>query len=223
MTIPAYRPLGGRARWAGILLAVTIAVDVIAIGFDVWEVALIHRFQSGQDTTAGSLAGSDDRQAVMHAIAFLLFAATGIVFIRWFSWAYRNATALAGSELRFKPGWAIGAWFVPFLNLWRPKQIADEIWTTSEATPQPRETDMLSTWWACWLISAFVGNISGRVFFQADSLDDFRNSDLLDVASLVVEILAGVLAIIVVRSSTRRQARWAQSIGPAADDTTRSL
>jgi hypothetical protein len=51
---------------------------------------------------------------------------------RLFRRAYRNLPALGAESPRFSSGWAVGAWFVPFLNLVRPKQIMDDIWRASD-------------------------------------------------------------------------------------------
>ena len=51
--------------------------------------------------------------------------------IAWTSRLYRNLSALGVGPLRYTEGWAIGAWFIPFFNLVRPKQILDDIWRGS--------------------------------------------------------------------------------------------
>ena len=209
-------PLGRRARWAVILLAAVIAIDVIAIGSDLWQIVLINRFQDGTDVDSGPLASSDDRQSIVSAFQFLALLVSAVVFIRWFHAAYRNIASLGAPPLRFKTGWAIGGWFVPILSLWRPKQIADDIWRGSDpdapAVQEPGahsddDGRLLTTWWALWIISVFVGNVAARLFFSADSLSDIRDSDALDMASLAVDVSAAVYAILVVRHITSRQAQ----------------
>ena len=69
-----------------------------------------------------------------------VFIATGVFFLFWFHRAYRNLPALGGDR-RYGTGWAIGSWFVPFLNAWRPKQIVNDIWRESGA----RTTDEYGT------------------------------------------------------------------------------
>jgi hypothetical protein len=167
MASPLFTPLGTRARWAVILLAATVAVDAIAIWFDVWAISVVDRFVAGRDASTDALARSDDRQALIGAFELAVLLATPIFFIRWFHAAYRNIAALGATELRFKPGWAIGSWFVPFLSLWRPKQIADDIWRASApdsphaqglAWRQSNATALLTLWWALWLTSSFAAS-----------------------------------------------------------------
>ena len=218
-------PLGKRARWAVILLAATIAVDVVAIGSDLWQVILINRFLDGTDIDSGPLTSSDHRQTIVGGFQFLALLASGVVFIRWFHAAYRNIALLGAPALRFKPGWAIGAWFVPILNLWRPKQIADDIWRGSDPdAPEVREPGeridddgrLLTTWWALWIVSLFIGNFAGRLLFSADSLPDIRDSDELDMAALAFDVSAAVYAILVVRHTTSRQAQRVERLTASA-------
>jgi len=63
--------------------------------------------------------------------AVLLLIAAG-VFIAWFFQAYKNMRRLGVQGMRYGNGWAIGSWFVPILSLFRPKQIANDIWRGSE-------------------------------------------------------------------------------------------
>ena len=207
--------LDGRARWATLLLAATIVVDVLAIGSNVREITAINGFLAGSNLDPGALTSSDHGQSLVALLKFIALLASGIAFIRWFYAAYRNVTSLAPAEVRFKPGWAIGAWFVPVLNLWRPKQIANEIWHVSELQPAPagehasrlgKTTTLLALWWGFWIAGAFVGNVSSRLLFGSDTLVDIRDSDKLDIVALSIDIAAAALAILVIDRITNRLA-----------------
>ena len=197
------------------LLAATIVVNVVAIGSNLSEISAINGFLDGSNPDPGALSSSDDRQALVALCKFIAFLATGFTFIRWFHAAYRNVTALAPAEVRFKPGWAIGAWFVPILCIWRPKQIADDIWRVSDLQPRlaaervsriGKTTTVLALWWTLWIIGAFLGNFSARLVFGNDTLADIRNSDKLEIAALCIDIAAAMFAILVVQRITTRLA-----------------
>ena len=220
MSVPSYAPLGARAQWAVGLLVATTAVHVIAIISNVWEIVLIGRFLGG-DLDPAPLGSSDDRQAFVALLEFAVLVVCGITFIRWFSRAYRNSAALKPSPLHFKPGWAIGSWFVPILNLWRPKQMANEIWAATAAETslaegppaQPYQgTRLLTLWWIFWLVSGVFGNIVARRVFGGDTLEDIRDTDRLDIVALALEIVAAVLAILVVQRITDRQIARAEEL-----------
>jgi hypothetical protein len=213
-TLPsAFVPPGNRARLAIILLAATIAVDVVAIESDFLEISAVNRFLDGKDLTTAALASSDHRQTIVGLLQLAVLAVTAIVFIRWFHAVYRNIASLGATELRFKPGWAIGAWFVPLLAFWRPKQIANDIWRASEPEPPASEaqaprtgkTGLLTLWWSFWILSTVIDHSATRIFFNANTLTDFSRGAKLDIAALVLDITAAVLAILVVHRITKWQ------------------
>ena len=67
-----------------------------------------------------------------------------VVFIRWFPQAHRNAAALDPETVRYGTRWAIWSWFVPILSLFRPKQMANDIWRAG-APRGVREDDRAAT------------------------------------------------------------------------------
>jgi Domain of unknown function (DUF4328) len=208
-------PLERRARWAIVFLAATMLVDVVAIGANLRQISAINGFLDGTRLDFNALTSGDHLKSVVEVVKFIVLLASGITFIRWFHAAYRNVTLLAPVDVTYRPGWAIGAWFVPILGLWRPKQIADEIWHASELQPPParppadrlgKTTTVLALWWAFWIISSIVGNVSTRFFFGTDTLAHIRQTDELHIAALLLDIVAAAFAILVVKRITSRLA-----------------
>jgi Domain of unknown function (DUF4328) len=101
------------------------------------ERSLLADIEQGRFVTQQELDDNDVRQGLVAAADFILVTATAVFFLLWFYRAYRTLTSLGVSCLRWGYGWAIGGWFVPILSLWRPKQIANDIWRESA----PRTTD----------------------------------------------------------------------------------
>jgi hypothetical protein len=68
----------------------------------------------------------------MSAIAWIALLIPGIVlFCIWVRRANMNADALVPSGMEFTPGWAVGWFFVPFANLFKPYQVVSEIYRAS--------------------------------------------------------------------------------------------
>ena len=67
------------------------------------------------------LAGSQ-RSCFLTAFGFL---------IAWTNRAYRNLQRSVPMTCGSRDGWAVGGWFVPFLNFVRPKQIMNDVWRGS--------------------------------------------------------------------------------------------
>lgn len=83
----------------------------------------------------------------------LLHLGVHVLCAVWLFRASANAHALAAG-LRTSPAWAVGWYFVPVANLWKPYQALVEIWRASHVgdnwrtIPVPR---MLLIWWIVWL------------------------------------------------------------------------
>ena len=137
-----YQPMRTRARAASALLWLCAALSVVAVISDLLEYSLLGRFERGDFASRAEAIeaadASDDRQGVIGIGQTALVVVTGAVFIAWFYGMYKNLRAM-GRGTRYGTGWAIGGWFVPFLGFWRPKQIADEIYRSSNPDMKPDE------------------------------------------------------------------------------------
>jgi Domain of unknown function (DUF4328) len=115
--------------------------------------------------------------------------------------------------LRWREGWAIGAWFVPFLNLVRPKAIADDVWRGSDPQRQPRnylpeDTSVpwyFHVWWALFIIDWIFSRIASQRVQNAETLSSLSSATLLYVASAAVNVIAAVFAAAVVYQTVNRQ------------------
>ena len=132
-------PLRPLARWAISALFLVAVSDVVAIWSDLRELSLVNKVINGDYVSLSALQSNDSRQTAVGWAAGIVYLLTVVVFLRWFSKAYKNLVPLGAVGLRYRPGWAIGAWFVPFLLWWRPKQIANDIWRASDPdNPEPK-------------------------------------------------------------------------------------
>lgn len=91
----------------------------------------------------------------------LVSVLTPVVVLFWVQCASSNVRALGATGLKFTPGWAVGWYFVPIANLWKPFQAMLEIW---RASANPREwqrqsgSALLWCWWSLWVLNFVVVN-----------------------------------------------------------------
>jgi ABC-type multidrug transport system fused ATPase/permease subunit len=102
-----------------------------------------------------------------------LFSA--ITFLLWFFRAYSNLHKLVG-DLKYKSGWAIGSWFVPVLNFFRPYRMMKELYQrtgevlNANGIPETKlKTSPLGLWWTFWLLPIILSLILG-VYVQITTL-----------------------------------------------------
>jgi hypothetical protein len=123
---------------------------------------------------------------------------------------------LGARNLDFTPGWAVGWWFIPFANLVKPFQAVREVWSESDPEADDSEQVFFSTgprtaptymgvWWAMWLLSNFSANVASRVY-DPDTMSNVEIGGVLFVTTAVLSVVAAILAIMLVRDITARQA-----------------
>lgn len=213
----AAEPLETRAKVAIALIGAVIVAALVSLWADALQLDLVNRAIGGERVTLAEAQASDDRvgiTAIAYTVVTLLSA---ITFLLWYSRAYRNIIALGVRRPRYGTRWAVAYWFIPIVNLFRPKQVMNDIWRGSD--PElPADANgwanrdvspLLHWWWAVWLLSAFVSNIAIRASFDADPFapmpDEIRREAIAYVLADVVDVIAGVLAILVIRKLTARQ------------------
>lgn len=199
-------PLDSRARWVRRILVAALVADAAAIASNYLEFKLL-----GTDFTLGEADANDTRQAVVTVGQLLVYTAAAILFIRWFSRAYKNLEPL-GAVRRFSTGWAIGGWFVPILGVWRPKQIANDIWRGTDPTrhlgtsgEEAHVAPVVQWWWAAFLISAALQNVGTRLYVSGDDPASLRTSDVVSMIGDGLDAVAAALAIVVVGAITARE------------------
>ncbi len=203
--------LGRAAKLAAAVLIGVVAVDVLAVLFDFLERGVLNDAAAGH-VNASAASASDSRQRSMGIAQLIFVIAAAVTFLHWFRIAYSNLASLGVRDLRYRPGWAVGAWFVPILNVFRPKQIANDIWRASDPAAEPRQgwrerpvAPLLHWWWAFWLLSSFVERLASRAGRGDPDVSGLLAANGADIAGLVLDVIAALLAITVVRRTTERQ------------------
>jgi len=150
-----------------------------------------------------------------------LVIATWVVWLIWQHHATQNLWARGYRDLRIRPGWAVGWWFIPFASLVMPCVAMLELdrRSTSDGAPRPA-SPLVGTWWGVYVAGGVVVLI-GMFAVLGDLVDLGRNADahqtVFDLTptahtaapwvlalGLVTAVTAG-LAIAVVRRITDAQ------------------
>jgi hypothetical protein len=201
----SYIPLRGRAQAVTVVFVITAVVCAGAVISDILEWRLLDRMIAGDDWTDAEATSNDTRQSVIGLVQFALLIAGAVVFIRWMHGAYRNLDLVAPGERRYSAGWAIGSWFVPIMNLFRPKQMINDIWRAGGrdyADAQPGL--LLLSWWVLWLISRWIVSAAGRFYQNGETAEEIQTGTVLYLISDAMSVVCAILAIVVVRKGTER-------------------
>ncbi|HJS74675.1 MAG TPA: DUF4328 domain-containing protein [Vicinamibacteria bacterium] len=142
--------------------------------------ALMTRFTK-RTGSAGFQPSPEDTESMMlalggglSAILFLLLYFCGLILLCL--WVYRanaNLEVLVPSGSEFTPGWAVGWFFVPIANLFKPYQVVSEIYRASDPAADPDYWNLaplpfyLPLWWGSYLVFNVLTNFAPFGMLQA--------------------------------------------------------
>lgn len=149
-TAAALRRLGRRTiavLWVGVVLSLAALAAFV--------VALVDR---GDTLGAGSLTTApltDSATAAYMLASGLLgvwLVVGGVVFVVWLSRVYAQAAVLRPARFSWRPGWTIGGWFVPLLNLYLPYRLTADI----SRSVNDGVLASIKIWWTLLLLGVLV-------------------------------------------------------------------
>jgi hypothetical protein len=224
---PPPKPLGPLARSVILLIVICALANVAYLFVALHYSDRIDSALAGDVPTESEAQDVDDAYAAVNGIALLTLVIAGVTFLVWFHRAYSNVASLVGRPLRFGTGWSVGAWFVPILAAWRPKQIANDIWRAGDRKARGTQAwnslpvpGFVHWWWALWLLAGLASSVGGLMASQDPVLVDFakgavsatrhdleteRDAATVLAGSAALEVIAAIAAAMFVRQASRRQ------------------
>jgi len=193
-----------------VMLWVYLGVEVISSLSDLGQLSLA----SGGDISVEAAEANDARQGIIGMLYLIVFITTGVLFLRWIHRANRNCHGFGAQGMRFTPGWSIGGYFIPFLNLVQPYQAMKEIWQVS-TDPKRWQAQaggaLLGWWWALWLLTNFLGNMVFRTSMDIKDAESLQLATTVSLISSLADIPLSIVAVCLVSRIMAKQARLTQS------------
>jgi hypothetical protein len=211
------RPLGGLAMALTILLGLA-SVAAVATAFPHFNRAnVVETYKDGAKTTITDATAADSQVALFTIIFAALFIATIVV---WMVWQFRfasNGEALGQRTAMGAPGWAIGGWFIPLANFLLPSLQMSASSRASGFRP-PALIPLWAVTFGLGSLGQAIANsmgtnaIGSRFGGSANQLlSQVAQADRIWGGALIIEAIAGVLAIFMVRSLSTLQEAAAAS------------
>jgi hypothetical protein len=176
------RPVARIGGAVQILLAVVGTVSAVN---DVWLYAqlrsgayVLHVPQqvAGQVAEQPYLTGS--KLSSVGILLYPLLIATAVVWLIWQHHATQNLWARGYRDLRIRPGWAVGWWFIPFASLVMPCVAMLELDRRSTPDGTPRQASpLIGSWWGVYIGGSAVVVIGMFFAILGDLADLGRNAD----------------------------------------------
>ncbi|MBA2932824.1 DUF4328 domain-containing protein [Sphingomonas sp. CGMCC 1.13654] len=113
-------------------------------------------------TLAGRLLAA---MGILTVVSFLLFVVAAVLSCIWIFRMTAVKRALANAP-SMTPGWAVGWFFIPIANLFKPFDGIREAWQVAAGAgdwPSVPTPMLLRVWWALWLGWTILDNIIARI------------------------------------------------------------
>jgi len=174
------------------LYNIYIAVLVGAVLVGIYEYYSYTHLPVDYDPTRDVIA-SDFFTMIIGLLQFIFIILLFINFLRFIHRTAKNLQQKYNQHMRFTPGWSIGYFFIPILNLFRPYQAVKDIWDTSGRKAHSDDS-LVGIWWALWILSNVLGRAAMKYTMKnldagADTTSTilYLISDSLDIVLYVIE------------------------------------
>lgn len=166
---------------------------LLIAGFVVIAAALVGQIAELQ----GKISLDDNAEFTGAAAAYvalgltdiLLTLVTVVFFAMWIYRAAANIVAAGTVGFDYTPGWAVGWFFIPIANLFKPYAAMRQIWNAShggQGDQLERAEGLLAIWWGTWVLANIASNISLPLTINPASAAELETGQQIGIfASLV--------------------------------------
>jgi hypothetical protein len=200
-----------RFRSARLRSQIAIGALVLVALIDLLELSHYLAFGGLVESYAAGTSGLSDLRTfddLTTGIAWLNLAALvacGLVYLAWLSRAVENAPAIGAGIPPHGPRGAIGWWFAPFANWFVPYRIVADLHDRlGTASDHGRARVVVLGWWLVYVLSGLLGYLGVLLSF-GETLDDVRLEFTAYELTDAVQIVAAILAIVVILRIQRRE------------------
>lgn len=228
----AYRTPINHAKWVTAAFILYACADLYALYFFTSELDFVRALTGAGDgfDYDAALEGAERFQSKAETMAAALLGFKVLVIIAWCLWTHRVASNVRAFDrpMMTSPGWAVGWYFIPILNIWKPYSAIKEIWRGSD--PADRGNTEPDDYWAsegkavpfffiAWWLTYLGAGVIDRI--AAFWLEDPTGAGWVSgmhyaIVAIAIDLVAVSLALVVCHRLTRRQEARAHANVPQA-------
>lgn len=186
-------PNDQRAKAALIACIVLLIFESLYIASSALQYVLLTDIANDVFVSNEEAEANDLRHTIIAALYTLGQLTFIVLFLQWFRRAYFNLHKRV-NNLSYSDGWAVGAFFVPIVNLFRPYQIMKELYVeTRNFLKSPNvelRTNVIGIWWALWISTSVTSRISYIISKGNPNLNQLIDSTMFDAISGVFGVAA---------------------------------
>lgn len=178
--------LAQRAKLVKFLLIAGFAVIGASLFGQIAELRGIISLDENAPLTGGAAA-----YAAAGLADLLLTLITVVFFGMWIYRAAANIVAASVVGFDYTPGWAVGWFFVPIANLFKPYAAMRQIWNAShggQGDELERAEGLLAIWWGTWVLANIASNIALRLTINPASAEELRTGQQIGILASLVSL-----------------------------------
>ena len=203
-----YTPLRPLGRTVTLLLALGLVAAAVDLGYDIHLLVLLDAVieERSREAVLDMAAAFEWGDRILLPTLGILIV-TAVAFLVWVYRASANANALGFADMKFRPGWAVGWWFVPIANLIQAPRAILELYRVALAggPAAPRRhigSAPVIVWWLLILFANGADRYGARRIGSEEGFESFRQALIAYIAGDVMLLVAAALAIFLVRRIT---------------------
>ena len=192
---PPYQSARGKTTFVVVTTSIVIVLQLFMIGSLFMQITLLNDAQIGVVITPERGAANDLRQERLMWLSLAAIIASFIAILVWVYHSHRNLPALQARKLEFSPGWAVGWFFIPIMNLFKPYQAILEIWNQSQpgqlftaagAAVPAKSGSLVLTWWLLRVVGGIAGRASDKFGSEDGTIEQYLAVSWVAIALILV-------------------------------------
>lgn len=208
--------IGGLAKAIQILVVCIIVVGVLGALVTLGQRSVFRDYLDGEATRSEA----DDALATIAlpgALASLLQVAVIVLTMIWMFRLAKNLQLLGRTGATWKPGWAIGGWFLPPVLFVIPFLMFRELWRGSDPQTPPHAPNwkqaavapIVTLWWLLYGVAGVLLTTTQIGSFGRTEIEDvaefYADSGSLTLVATLIQLASAVAYVLLVRQLTARQ------------------
>lgn len=198
-----------------LLLVMCVLIDLITIALGYSRGVFLSNVLIGEEVLSHTdLTADNDGQQLVRTALVAAYLISGVVFLIWLYRARRNVLAVGSRGQRYSSPWAIGLFFVPFLNLYYSYDIVTDLWKQSNPDAglsdtflrqhastleqYSSKTALIGLWWGFVIASIVVARISSTFASHATDIPDLISENYIGMISDALRIVGIIILIVLV-------------------------
>lgn len=160
---------------------------------------------------------------VIGIVNLIVVIVIGIITLIWFYRANKNIHAFGAKEVS-SPRMAVIWWLIPILNLWKPYQVAQQIWKASDPQmvlsngtewKKSSSSNIIKIWWLLAILSIvisismqfFIPTVNAQFLFEPkyETKPTIFNEQFQIMVSSILGIISSIFFIRMIKQISGRQ------------------